>query len=239
MKSVKEYDVLAHDYGVSVAAELIARDSENAARPELLIVALLNGGLFPEMHRRIVLQSLLLSPLGPLVSRLTSKERLSENMRIVFGKYYPPDQETLDGMWTLVKTNHGERIMHKLIQYILDRIKHRGRWVGAVQKTNVPVKLIAGMLDPISGVHMVVHYRKLIPNANVTELPQAGHYPQIQVPGEVLKAYLEFRGEAGIASINRGSTLTDRRRPKIARGFVGFRSLAALLSRHPETRERT
>jgi pimeloyl-ACP methyl ester carboxylesterase len=197
MKAVREYDVLAHDYGVSVAAELMARDSENAARPRLLSVALLNGGLFPEMHRRIFLQSLLLSPLGPLVSLLTSEERLSKNMRILFGKHYAPEQEILDGMWTLIKTNHGERIMHKLIHYIPDRIKHRERWVGALQETNVPVKLIDGMLDPVSGAHMVVHFRKLIPNANVTELPQAGHYPQVQVPREVLQAYLEFRGQVG------------------------------------------
>jgi pimeloyl-ACP methyl ester carboxylesterase len=197
MKAVREYDVLAHDYGVSVAAELMARDSENAARPRLLSVALLNGGLFPEMHRRIFLQSLLLSPLGPLVSLLTSKERLSKNMRILFGKHYAPEQEILDGMWTLIKTNHGERIMHKLIHYIPDRIKHRERWVGALQETNVPVTLIDGMLDPVSGAHMVVHFRKLIPNANVTELPQAGHYPQVQVPLEVLQAYLEFRGQVG------------------------------------------
>lgn len=197
IQAVREFDVLAHDYGLSVAAELLARDSESAARPKLLSVALLNGGLFPEMHRRIFIQSLLLSPLGPLVSRLTSKERLSKNMRALFGKYYPPDQETLDGMWTLIKTNHGERIMHKLIHYIPDRIEHRERWVGAVQKTNVPVKLIDGLLDPVSGAHMVAHYRKLIPNANVTELPEAGHYPQVQMPREVLQAYLEFRGQAG------------------------------------------
>ena len=197
MKAVRQYDVLAHDYGVSVAAELIARDSESTARPKLLSVALLNGGLFPETHRRVLIQSLLLSPLGLLVALLTSKEGLSKNMRILFGVRYPPDQETLDGMWTLIKTNHGERILHKLIHYISDRIKHRERWVGAIQETDVPVKLINGMLDPVSGAHMVVRYRKLIPNANVTELPEAGHYPQVQMPRQVLQAYLEFRGQIG------------------------------------------
>jgi hypothetical protein len=40
---------------------------------------------------------------------------------------------------------------------------------------------------------MVVHYRELIPNANVTELAEVGHYPQVQTPGQVLEAYLEFR----------------------------------------------
>jgi pimeloyl-ACP methyl ester carboxylesterase len=197
MKAVREYAVFAHDYGVSVAAELIARDLESTARPKLLSVALLNGGLFPETHRRVFLQSLLLSPLGPLVSLLSSKETLSKNMRNLFGKYYPPDQETLDDMWAVIKTNHGERIMHKLIRYIPDRIEHRERWVGAVQETTVPVKLIDGMLDPVSGAHMVVHYRKLISNANVTELPQAGHYPHVQMPRQVLQAYRDFRERIG------------------------------------------
>ena len=85
--------------------------------------------------------------------------------------------------------------MHKLIHYIPERIEHRERWVGGIQKTTVPVKLIDGMVDPISGAHMVAHYRELIPSANVTELAEVGHYPQVQAPGQVLKAYLEFRDE--------------------------------------------
>jgi pimeloyl-ACP methyl ester carboxylesterase len=151
LRGVKEYHLFSHDYGDTVACELIARNLENTRRPKLLSVAFLNGGLFPETHHRIFFQSLLLSPIGPLVSLTTTKKGMTQNMREVFGKYLPPDQETMDSIWALIKNNHGDRIMHKLIHYILERIENRERWVGGIQKTTVPVKLIDGRVDPNLG----------------------------------------------------------------------------------------
>jgi pimeloyl-ACP methyl ester carboxylesterase len=110
-RGVSEFPILAHDYGDTVAQELIARDIERCDRPELRSVCLLNGGLFPETHRRVRLQSLRLSPIGPLASLLTNKKKLSQNMIAVFGKEHPPDTETLDSMWDMIRFQHGERIM--------------------------------------------------------------------------------------------------------------------------------
>jgi pimeloyl-ACP methyl ester carboxylesterase len=192
-RRVGEFHILAHDYGDTVAQELIARDIERSGRPKLRSVCLLNGGLFPETHRRVRLQSLLLSPVGPLVAFLTTKKKLSQSMSAVFGKQYPPDTETLDSMWDMLRLQHGERIMHKLIHYIPERIERRERWVGALQTTNVPLKLIVGSVDPISGSHMADRYRELVPHPDVSELPGVGHYPQVQAPGAVTSCYLEFR----------------------------------------------
>jgi hypothetical protein len=36
--------------------------------------------------------------------------------------------------------------------------------------------LIDGTIDPISGGHMVSHFRELVPKARVTELREIGHY---------------------------------------------------------------
>ena len=193
MRGVGEFHILAHDYGDSVAQELVARDIERSDRPKLRSACFLNGGLFPETHRRVRFQSLLLSPIGPLVSLLTTKRKLSENMSAVFGKQYPPDAETLDSMWDLLRERRGERIMHKLINYIPDRITHRERWVGALQTAEIPLKLIVGPVDPISGSHMVERYRELVPRSDVTELPGVGHYPQVQAPAAVATCYFEFR----------------------------------------------
>lgn len=190
---VSHYHIFAHDIGVSVAAELLARAAEGDRWPQIASACLLNGTLFPETHRRVLYQSLLLTRLGPIISLLGTKKSFARNMRTIFGSYFPPDEETLDGMWTLIRNHHGNRIMHKLISYIPDRHVNRERWVGAVQRTNIPVKLIDGLVDPVSGGHMVVRYRELIPNPNVTELPQGGHYPHVQMPEQVLAAYLAFR----------------------------------------------
>jgi pimeloyl-ACP methyl ester carboxylesterase len=192
-RNVSEFHILAHDYGDTVAQELIARDIEKSDRPKLRSVCFLNGGLFPETHRRVRIQSLLLSPIGPLVSLLTNKKNLSKNMCAVFGKEYPPDTATLDSMWDMLSVRHGERIMHKLIHYIPERVEHRERWVGALQTAKIPLKLIVGPVDPISGSHMANRYRELVPHPDVSELPGVGHYPQVQAPDAVTSRYFEFR----------------------------------------------
>lgn len=196
-EGARAYHVLAHDYGNTVAQELLARRGESradgGARPELLSVAFLNGGLFPETHRPVLIQKLLLSPLGPLIGRVTSRAKLAQNMRRIFGPDTQPDDALIDAFWELMAANDGGRVMHKLIRYIVERRRHRERWVGALQKSAVPIKLIDGMLDPISGAHMVARYRELVPHPDVTELGRIGHYPQVEAPEAVLAAYLAFR----------------------------------------------
>jgi len=79
-----------------------------------------------------------------------------------------------------------------LIWYMQDRIDNRERWVGAMQKTQVPLRVIDGVVDPISGVHMTERYKELIPNPDIVLLDDIGHFPLIEAPKDVLKHYLEF-----------------------------------------------
>jgi pimeloyl-ACP methyl ester carboxylesterase len=183
---------LVHDYGDTVAQELLARQVEPGARPRLLSLTLLNGGLFPETHRPALIQRLLLSPIGPLVSRLTTKDKFAGNLRKIFGANTQPDSELLDTFWTLLQHNKGLSVMPKLIRYMLERKKFRARWVGALQSAKIPLKLIDGEDDPISGAHMAQRYRELVPNPNITLLAGVGHYPQCEAPEQVLAAYFEF-----------------------------------------------
>ena len=190
---VRAYHVLAHDYGDSVAQELLARQSDPGERPTLLSVAFLNGGLFPETHRPVLIQKLLLSPLGPLVGRLASRDRLADNMRRIFGAATQPDAALIDTFWELMSANGGRAIAHKLIRDMVERRDQRARWVGALQHARIPLKLIVGAVDPISGAHMAARYRELVPHADITLLDAIGHYPQVEAPDAVLDAYLAFR----------------------------------------------
>lgn len=190
---VGEYHVLAHDYGDTVAQELIARARESASRPLLRSVCFLNGGLFPETHRVLPIQKLLLSPLGPLVARMTGRRSLAASMQRIFGPDTQPDDSTIDAFWKLMVRGNGRRVLPGLIRYISERVENRERWVGALAETPLPLKLVDGAFDPISGAHMAKRYRELVPNADVTELAEIGHYPQVEAPGRVVDAYLAFR----------------------------------------------
>lgn len=185
--------LLVHDYGNSVGQELLARHEEGGFA--LASLAFLNGGLFPETHRAVLSQKLLLGPFGSLFGRLFDRKRLAQNFAKVFGPQTQPSEAELDAFWELIRHNDGPRVMHRLIHYILDRRQHRERWVGAMQRTSVPLRLIDGPEDPISGAHMVLRYRELIPRPDTVELPGIGHYPQVEAPEQVLQHYLAFRQE--------------------------------------------
>lgn len=184
---VERIHILAHDYGVSLAQELLARQLEGCG-PQILSVALLNGGLFPETHRLTRMQRLLRSPLGGLVSRLASFGSFSRSFALVFGPQTRPSTAELRAYWELVSYQQGHRRLHELIRYIDDRRAHRARWVGALQQTGVPVRLINGPEDPVSGAHMVARYRELVPHPDVVLLPGIGHYPQVEDPDGVWSA---------------------------------------------------
>jgi len=189
LKGVTHYHLLAHDYGVTVAQELLARAAETNSTTTTRSIdslVLLNGGLFPETHKPVLIQKLLISPLGGLVARLGSFARFKQNFDKICAHALPDNE--LETFWELLLLENGKAIMPKLIRYMVERRRNRERWVGALQNTQTPIRLINGLEDPISGAHMLVRYRELIDDPDIHELPGVGHYPQVEAPEAVYKA---------------------------------------------------
>ena len=192
-EGVARYHVLAHDYGDTVAQELLARRREPGSRPTLLSVAFLNGGLFPETHRPVLIQQLLLSPLG-LVDRQANEPRTAgaehaRDLRAGDTARRGADRQLLG----VADQERGARGHAQADRYMVERRECRARWVGALQDARIPLTLIDGAADPVSGAHMAARYRELVPRADVTLLDGIGHYPQIEAAGAVLAHYLAFR----------------------------------------------
>ena len=186
--------VLSHDYGDTVAQEMMAQQLENDLAFRIESLHLLNGGLFPETHRALPIQKLLLSPIGGLLIRFLNKNAIRKSMHNIFGPNTPPSDQDINDFWILISTNNGHKHMHLLLDYMKQRKQYRERWVSALQNANAPLRLTAGMADPISGAHMVARYKQLIPNADVIEFDQIGHYPQIESAEAVLKSITSFLG---------------------------------------------
>lgn len=191
-KQLKKVHILAHDYGDTVAQELLARFNAQQTEFEIQSVTLLNGGLFPETHQPRNIQKLLLSPIGILLTPFLNKRKLSANFHAIFGQQTPPSEQEIEEFFSLIEYNNGKYVFHLLIRYMKERVQCRSRWVGALQKAKVPILLINGNADPISGKHMEDRYRSLIPNPNIISLPEIGHYPQTEAPEEVLEAFCAF-----------------------------------------------
>ena len=186
--------VLSHDYGDTVAQEMMAQQLENDLAFRIESLHLLNGGLFPETHRALPIQKLLLSPIGGLLIRFLNKNAIRKSMHNIFGPNTPPSDQDIDDFWTLISANNGHQHMHLLLDYMKQRKQYRERWVSALQNANAPLRLTAGMADPISGAHMVARYKQLIPNADVIEFDQIGHYPQIESAEAVVNSIASFLG---------------------------------------------
>lgn len=185
--------LLAHDYGDTVAQELLARHQQGGPL-RLNSVCLLNGGLFPETHRATRAQKLLHGPLGPVVARLIGKRGFTRSFQAIFGPQTQPDSGDIETFWSLVRAGDGTGpIAHKLIRYVAERRRHRQRWLDALCKGDPPIRLICGAADPVSGAHMYQRYLELVPDPDAVLLPGIGHYPQFEAPQAVLDAFRAFQ----------------------------------------------
>lgn len=189
--------LLAHDYGDSVAQELLARmlDRQRQRMPglEWESVVLLNGGVFPESHHPRPVQKALIGPLGFLIAPFLGRSALARNFKAIFGPETQASEEELDQFWSLIKYNKGKRVFHRLIRYMSERREHRDRWVNALVNCPVPLKMINGFADPISGQHLAERFAQMVPQAQLVGLEDIGHYPQTEAPKIVLEEYFEFR----------------------------------------------
>ena len=187
---ITEAHLLCHDYGVSVGQELLARHAEGRT-PRFRSITLLNGGLLPEMHRARPIQKLLASRIGPLVSRLSGPRRFKASLASVFGPDTQPTDAELSQFYALMERGGGKRALAELIAYMAERRAQRERWVGALLKTRVPLRMINGVHDPVSGEHLVERMEQLRPGIDTVRLP-VGHYPQVEAAEAVLEAFLAF-----------------------------------------------
>ena len=182
--------LVAHDYAVSVAQELLARRADGALGVDIARVDLLNGGIYPDLHRPEPVQTMLLDPeQGPQISAIIDEELITGALAPTFadGYDYAADAAAL---WAGLERDDGQRGAHLLIRYITDRQQHAERWTGVLETTDVPLAFCWGMLDPISGAHMAERIVERLPGARFVALDDVAHWPPLEAPDRVVAAIL-------------------------------------------------
>ncbi|MER7679039.1 alpha/beta hydrolase [Streptomyces sp. NPDC096934] len=181
--------LVAHDYGVSVAQELLARDPLR-----ITSMTWLNGGIFPDLHRPTPEQTLLHGPSGPEAARRLEEETFTASVSRLTGRPLPPGP--LHDMWLGARTRDGLRVLPALLGYMDERREHAARWTGALRAYDGPQQFIWGPADPVSGAHVVPRIRETVPHGELTVLsgpPAVGHFPQVEAPevvGPLLTGWL-------------------------------------------------
>lgn len=197
--NIREFHILAHDYGVSVAQEVLARVLNNERETEGRVVksvAFLNGGLFAALHRPLFIQKLFLNPIvGPYVHYVMGRSSFTSTLKKIFGPETPPTKLEIMCFWAFLNHNNGLRIFHKLLGYIPERKLNEKRWTDVIaHPRGIPMRFINGPHDPVSGAHMAEEYRKVAPMGGDVVLlnKNIGHYPQVEDPHAVDQALKEF-----------------------------------------------
>ena len=194
---VKDAHVFTHDYGNTVGQELLARQHAGTLGFSIKSMCFLNGGLFPEQHRARLLQKLGLTPLGPLLGMMLSKDQLRTSFDEIFGPETKASEAEIDSHWRLISENHGAKVLHRLLQYIPERKQHRERWVGALKTADVPLRLIDGGFDPVSGKHLYDYYKEILPSPDAVLFPEIGHYPHTEDTASVVSYFFDFHRNVG------------------------------------------
>src|SRR5262245_23944910 len=182
--------VVAHNYSVSVAQELLTRRAAGALAVDLRAVHFMNGGVYPDVHRPQPVQEALLDPeQGPQISAAMNGELFVTALAPTFPDGYDSAADAA-AIWQSFNLHNGRRNAHLLIRYIEDRRENAERWTTVLEETDVPLSFVWGMLDPVSGAQMAERIRERLPAVPFTALEDVAHWPPLEAPERVAAALL-------------------------------------------------
>lgn len=182
--------IFAHDMGTSVATEFCARRERGLLPFEMASLTLMNGSVHVEMADLTFGQIALRSPLANLFAKLNTARTFKAQMKRIFAK--PVSEDELDAMWSLIARADGPLRLPQTIRYIEERSRFRRRWIGALERLDLPTHIAWGRLDPVAVIAIARQLAGEIPNAELTIWDDVGHYPQVEAPEVVAKAVMSF-----------------------------------------------
>lgn len=185
--------LLAHDYGTSVATELLARRERGLLPVEVLSLTLTNGSVHRELAHLQPSQKILQhKSWGPVFARVVNKFVFRLQMRRIFGGGGAVSDDELDAMWAGIRHGDGHLRLPEISAYLDERVRFKERWIGALTRFDRPAHVLWGHEDPIAVPLMAETLTAEIPTAKLTWLQDLGHYPMLERPGEWADAVTGF-----------------------------------------------
>lgn len=189
---VEEFSLLSHDMGNSVACELLYRLEQGVSRLKVKSLTLLNGGIYMDLHRPLLTQRLLRTPLlGPIVARLSGWTVFRAQYPRVYARPAEFDESHYREQWALIRHNEGRRCLASIAGYMRERTRMGQRWLGPLHRCRVPLQAIWGRCDPIAVPAIAERLAANHPKVKLIMLDDTAHYPQLERPAEVAAAILD------------------------------------------------
>jgi pimeloyl-ACP methyl ester carboxylesterase len=196
---VRRGHLLAHDYGTSVATEMLARRARGLCPIDFASVTLSNGSVHIELAHLTPSQRLLRSPVGPLFARLVRPALIKAQLRRILGRPDAVSEVELDLMLAGIDRAGGRLRLPAISRYLEERVRFRERWIGALTQLDVPAHVLWGRRDPVAVPAIAEQLAAEIPRAQLTWIDDLGHYPMLEDPGRWAQAVAAFLGEVEAA----------------------------------------
>lgn len=190
---IKEIHLVAHDYGTTVANEIIVRKQQGFEPVKIKSITLCNGSMHIELAKLKLVQKLLKHPtLGKYIVALMNKNTFIKTMQDIWFDRNLCDIDEMNELWQLIQLNAGKDILHKVSQYNNERVKYWHRWIPALTKIDMPTHILWAQQDPIAVKAIAEQLYTEIPNANYTKIENCGHYPMLEKPEEWHQKLIHF-----------------------------------------------
>ena len=181
---LEKVTLLAHDYGTSVATEILARHNNNEIDLIIDNLILCNGSMHIELAQMRKIQNLLKSRFGKYVAMLTNFTIFSKNLRNVYFDKNKVTKDELRLMWQQLEYNNGKKVMYLISRYNNERYTLWNRWIGALKETQIPTKLVWATKDPVAVKEIAELLTTEIPNNELFWLENYGHFSMLECPNE-------------------------------------------------------
>lgn len=187
--------ILAHDYGTSVAKEILARKNHNLVPLKIHRIILCNSSMRLEhLHLRNMGKLLRDKKLGKFIARLTSfgYKQFKKKLK---GNTLNPELNTsfdIKNVWNQIETSEGKRDIHLLSNFINERYTFWHRWTEALKETEIPVKIVWEKNDPIAVKEIAIVMATENINKNLVWIENDKHFSIIESPKNWMHLVFNF-----------------------------------------------
>jgi pimeloyl-ACP methyl ester carboxylesterase len=180
---LKEIHLVSHDYGTSVANEIIVRKLQGFEPVKIKTVTFCNGSMHIELAKLKLVQRILKHPFwGKYAVSMLNKTAFQRTMQDIWYNKILCDKEEMNVLWEMLMLNAGKEVLHKISQYNNERVKYWHRWIPALTRLDIPTHILWAQEDPIAVKAIAEQLHKEIPGSVYTKIEHCGHYPMLEKP---------------------------------------------------------
>lgn len=188
---INQLSVVAHDYGTTIATELMVRQNQNVLPQNISNYLLSNGSVHIELAQLRLIQKLLRHKLtGRLVAKLSGYSAFKRNIRKLFFNRSALTDKECETHWNLLNLSDGRSRLPLISRYTYERKFFWHRWIKAICQSERPIDLLWARNDPVAVPAIAEVMQKEARICHLQWLEDCGHFPMIEQPEQWAEAVI-------------------------------------------------